>query len=271
MTSDYIPEARGRLDAARDYINEFKRIFDAYFSSQPYAIVTEEELKGDIKIIRYRFIVQREIPSGLRVPVRACIAELRDILDNLVWGLSQAFEASPSCDIDFPIYLTEVAAPRKGQAFDAWVGKYKTILNKCPAGTEAFIRSLQPFNPYKGDQVGASHPIYILNKLAVQNKHKVALAITGVHMNDVVSLRPGWTFDGTVKHPPDVFEHNAIILEIPVPASKPPGDLEFKIATQIAFDKRGAAGGAEVYHFLIDMHDFIRDEVIAKFEPFFPK
>jgi hypothetical protein len=60
-------------------------------------------------------------------------------------------------------------------------------------------------------------------------------------------------------------------MTVTMPASQPSENVEFKIASHITFDKNSPASGAPVYEFLINMHDFIRDEVIAKFEPFFPK
>jgi hypothetical protein len=264
---DHIQEARGRLNAANDYISDFKMKVDMFTNSKPYNIIPEVELNGETKIFRYRFMVSREISAGLRTPVRACIAELREILDNLVWGLSQHVGEPDSCKIAFPTFLTEHPDKPNEDCFDKWFRKYRKVLSKFPTDAQALIRQLQPFNPDKRWQRGKNHPIYVLNKLAVQTKHKMPLCVVRVAGNVNVSLK-NWTL-GTVKHPPDVFEHNSIILEIPIPANKPAGDLEFKVATQIIFDKEGPAHGQPVYDFLVNMHGFVKDEVIAKFEPFF--
>jgi hypothetical protein len=96
MLADYIPQARGRLDAAWDYIQDFKTKSDQFFDSNPYTVITEQEFKGETKILRYRFKVLRQPPQRLREPVTAGLSELRATLNNLVWGLSQILGASCS-------------------------------------------------------------------------------------------------------------------------------------------------------------------------------
>jgi len=93
--TDYMPQVRDRLDAAWGYIEDFKLRCGRFFDTQPYRIVAEQEPKGANKVLRYRFVVLREVPAGLRRPVTGCVAELRPILDNIIYGLSQIVGERP--------------------------------------------------------------------------------------------------------------------------------------------------------------------------------
>jgi len=270
--TDYIPEIRNRLATAKEFIDDFKLKSDIFFNSKPYTIVTEEEVHGDSKIVRNRFIVRREIPDGLRVPVRMSLTELRDILDNLVWGLAQVVGEPYSCEIAFPVYQMEFP-PRSNpgaRSFEGWIKRNQRILSKFPAGAQPLITQLQPFNAYKENQVGSHHPIFILNKLVNDKKHKIALQITGVHSYGVHAGHLKLTGPAHIG-PGQPLQHNSVITEVTVPVSDLSPNFEIKVATYIAFDKNGPLLGAPVYEFLIYMHSFIRDEIVTKFETFFPK
>jgi hypothetical protein len=214
-------------------------------------------------------VARREIPAGLRAPITGCLGELRAILDNLVWGLSQVVGEPASCGIDFPVFLTEVSPVPKLKTFETWARDNRAILSKFPTGAEALVRQLQPFNAYKESQAGTSHPIYILNKLINQDKHKMPLHIAGVHQ------KAGLFVDYLASKGPLSFptgqalENNPIIIELTMPSSDSIQGFKPQAFIYIAFDKDSFATGAPVYEFLVNMHDFIRDEVVAKFEPFF--
>jgi len=155
------------------------------------------------------------------------------------------------------------------RAFDTWVRDYQGILSKFPAEAVDLIRQLQPFNPDKRGNIGASNIIYILNKLANQDKHKMPLHVAGVHDCDtfIGHLTTTGPFRIEAGQP---LEHNSVLMEVTVSASDPASDFQLKVATHIAFDKDGPALGAPVYEFLVYIHSFVRDEIVANFEPFFP-
>ena len=272
LTTDYITEARKRLTAAKECIDDFKLKSEIFFNSNPYAIVTEEEVHGDSKIIRNRFIVRNEIPDALRVPVRTALTELRDILDNLVWGLSQVVGEPYSCEIAFPVYQNEFPPSSNpgARSFEGWMKSNKRILSKFPAGAQSLIRQLQPFNVYKESQVGTRHPIFILNKLVNDKKHKIALQITEAHSYGIHT--GNLKISGPARIGPErPLRHNSVITEVTVPVSGLAPNFGISVATNIAFDENGPVFGAPVHNFLIYIHTFIGDEVVTKFEPFFSK
>jgi hypothetical protein len=178
-----MPEIRSRLDAAREHIEDFHIKADRFFQGHPNTIIREEQINGETKVVCYRFVVLQNIPPNLGTPIRACVAELRPILDNLVWGLSQIVGERPSCGIKFPVYSTEFPVTPKAKAFNTWVSDHNSILSKFPAGAVDLIRQLQPFNTYNRGQWFSSHPIYSLNKIANQDKHKMPLKVSGVNNN----------------------------------------------------------------------------------------
>ncbi len=54
-----------------------------------------------------------------------------------------------------------------------------------------------------------------------------------------------------------------------MPSNQPIDNFQISAMTYIAFDKNSAVPDAPVLDFLINMHDFIRDEVIDKFKQYF--
>jgi hypothetical protein len=97
------------------------------------------------------------------------------------------------------------------------------------------------------------------------------LQITGVHKDGDISLGcPLTIIGGTTLQFGKTLEHNSVILEMIVPASQSTQNFKVNAVTYVAFDQNSPAIGVPVYEFLVNIHNFIRDEVITKFEPFFP-
>jgi hypothetical protein len=132
MSIDYISDALVRLEVARNQIDVFTEKCKKFFETNPSEIICEIEQQGSIKIVRYRFVVKKSVPSTLNIPVTICIAQLRPILDHMVYGLSQISGASPSCGIDFPVYRKESSIDTKDKTFETWIQKYQSTLSKFP-------------------------------------------------------------------------------------------------------------------------------------------
>jgi hypothetical protein len=160
-TFNYVSAIKHRLDAAQDRIDEFKAKSSRLFLCRPHAILCEEKQNGEIKLLRYRFMVHREIPAGLRIPNVGSLLQHRAIVDNLVWALSKKIGERPSYGIKFPVCLTEYPSTPNVRAFETSIRDNKTILTRFPIGPIDLIRQLPPFNPYNGDKVGVTHPVYI--------------------------------------------------------------------------------------------------------------
>ena len=142
------------------------------------------------------------------------------------------------------------------------------------------IRQLQPFNPDKQGKFGTNHILYVLNKLANQDKHKIPIHVSGINQNlgalvrgpiKVTAHSLAEARDNPLMITTGPLKPNSVIVQLTVPTNQPANDIEPQIAAYIAFDQEEPAAGAPVYEFLVNIHDFIRDEVIANFEPFFPK
>jgi hypothetical protein len=113
-----------------------------------------------------------------------------------------------------------------------------------------------------------------LNKLANQDKHKRSLTVAGVNQQGPARLsradgRPITLSGGTTIKTNQRLENNSIIMELPMPSNQPIDNFQISAMTYIAFDKNSAVPDAPVLDFLINMHDFIRDEVIDKFKQYF--
>jgi hypothetical protein len=172
----------------------------------------------------------------------------------------------PVCDTEHAV------SPKDRRCYDYWIGHNQRILSRFPTGARDLIRSLQPFNPYKRGETGTAHPIYILNKLANQDKHRQPLQVTGFYQGGFLTLKENSRMTIIMNPRPyitTILDHDCIFAEMTVPTSQPADAQEAKPLTCITFDKNGPGAHIRVYEFLIEMHNFIRDEIVTKFEPFF--
>lgn len=269
VRSDCIAEARESLDDAWKYIEDFRERRQRFFDGKPVEIVTDVVREGTLRVVRHRFVVNREVPAGVRRPVTACIGELRAILDRLVYGLSQVVGAPPSCGIGFPTCISE-APETDARTFDGWRKRYGSVVAKFPVGAVDLVHSLQPFNPDKRGLSGPGHILRVLNDLGVEHRHKAAVHVAGIY--DASALLVHLKAEGILRlRGGQALEHNSVILEYGVPEGPVTQDYGIQLGTYVAFDKNGPAPSARVEEFLVYTHNFIRDEVVPKFEPFFAK
>jgi hypothetical protein len=260
---DYLEQPRVRLQRAREHIQEFCGEADAYLHTNPFGwtAVTFEE--NGTKFVSLRFKVHKNPPIRLGVIAGDCIHNLRAILDNIVWSLGKVFpptdaKAKPD-KLAFPvcktleIYKQTLCNPN-----------YSAI-NSFPAAAQKLIADLQPYN---AGSVPA-HYLGILHELWNTDKHRSpdlmggtnhGVALHGFNLQQPGSLSAGLAvLDGME------FARGAI----------PPGGIEpdarVDLSTDVAFHIRGPAKGQIARHFLSSLYVFVRDEVIAKLEPSFPK
>ena len=263
---DYLEVPRLRLERAAEHIREFIAGADAYLKTDPFGSTEEYFEEDGIKLVRLLFKVHREPPKRLGVIVGDCIHNLRAILDNIIWSLGKAFpppdpKAKPDM-LAFPVCTTEANFKRALKS-----PKYSSI-STFPVAAQDLIRSLQPIWNGNSLPVPAFY-LGLLNELWNMDKHKSpdlmggtnhAVALHGYNLQQPASMTAGMAvLDGRE------FARGAV-----PPAGIATG-ARVDLSIDVAFHIAGPAKGQIARHLLGTFYCFVRDDVIAKFEPVFPK
>ncbi len=262
---DYLEVPRLRLQRAAEHIREFSAEADAYLKTNPFGSTAEYFEENGVKFVRLLFKVHRDPPKRLGVIAGDCIHNLRAILDNIVWSLGKAFppadpKARPEM-LAFPVCRTTNAFKKALQH-----PNFRSI-NSFPAAAQELIAKFQPID-------AASMPLsafylWILNDLWNADKHRSpdlmggtnhALALHGYNLQQPASLAAGMA----------VFDGAEFALGAIPPTGIPP-DARVDLSIDVAFHVKGPAKGQIARHLLAAFYHFVRDEVIAKFEPVFPR
>lgn len=250
-----------RLQRAMEHIKLFDREVDVFLKTKPFGSTTEFYTEGGKKCIALRFKVIHEPPKQLGILAGECIHQLRAILDNLIWSLGELY---PPVDprIAFPVSLNPM--------------EYQKAINNVPLnGIKNFPFAAQDLierlQPYQGGYAGAPeiHPLNILNRLWNDDKHRAPHLMGG--MSGGVALK-GFTLQQPATLSAGLAIRNGVQFAsgvIPEGGINPDAKIEF--SSDVAFNIGAPAWGDLAVPGLMRLHNFIRDEVIAKFEPIFPK
>lgn len=250
--------ARLRLDRAMEHINEFDAETRDFFTRDSFGIEVNPYTEGGQDRVSYQFRMSQEIPQHLGIIAGECIHNLRVILDSIIWELAGKHCSPRHERIAFPVckcpsqYRKTLATPT-----------FKDI-NDFPPAAKTLIESLQPYNrgyadaPYK-------HPLSIIHNLWNDDKHRtpaLTLAFVGsVDMNGCLGI-PGSVSAG----PSMAVKDGAIFAWGAKPEDRLKSDRMPKISVEIALDVRQPGSPAHCCY-LPPLYNFVRDEVVAKFEP----
>jgi hypothetical protein len=247
-----------RLDGAKGHIETVERERELFIERKPYRFVRQEK-PYEFKHL-FRAFIYEQPPASLRRAVSGVLQDLRNSLDNLAYQLAvleTGQDPPPDEDgVAFPIFLKRKEFRKRS------VRPLKNIgTTPCKE-----IVDLQPFNGAK-----ALDPLWILHRLAQDDKHKKPVVVgsavsnSGIHIKRMSGML-GFQ-DKTYFGP---FEDNGIVAEVfarPGPGAEL--DMEFHLATDIAFPKKGPAKGRPILEVLPDLVTCVETEVIPKFEQFF--
>jgi hypothetical protein len=174
------------------------------------------------------------------------IHSFRSILDNLVWQEGQRFGERPESQLGFPICFTPKAFEDRSPD-----------LQRLPDDVLTWIEDLQPYT--RGDKAD-THPLYVMNRLAVEDKHRA------IPIMAAILKRSTWQTGDTAAKvwlTSGGFDDGSIIAR-----AKRTGGSELHIETYFVFDivlKGFGPPFIPIWDFLINLHKFVGDEVIAPF------
>jgi hypothetical protein len=140
-------------------------------------------------------------------------------------------------------------------------------LKRLPIDAQALVDNLQP---YKRGNDPKGHELYILNRLWNDDKHETPVIVAGVQISTGLGAR-GKVHIKSGKVSSGATDDGAEIMVLSFTDMQSVYNLKPIFKVDVAFDKIGPARGAIARKLLLDIHKFVRDEVVDKFAPFFPK
>lgn len=256
---DYVEIPRLRLQRAGEHLDEFHQQTLAFLKMNPFGWEPHFYTKAGQGRVSLRYRVHHELPKRLGILAGECVHHLRAILDNLIWSLGELYPPVDS-KIAFPIYLDPE------QFLDAINKSPLKGIKNFPSDAQSIIEQLQPYQRGK-DAAPDLHPLYVLNRLWNEDKHRapdlMAALNNRVELKGFSLLQPASLKAGLLMQDGAEFADGAI----PEGGFKPDENVELEV--DIAFHIRGPAKGAIAVPYLLSLHNFIRDEFLAKFEPVF--
>jgi hypothetical protein len=213
-------------------------------ADKPYTVKAEDDVE------RGEYVIS----LGLKPPLFSLalmagdfVACLRGSLDHLVTALTLCIGGRYNDRASFPIIGVNTGANRKS---------FNNATSGVPGQAVAIIRELQPY--HAGDGYKASK-LWILHRLWNIDKHRR------------IPLQPAMIKFET-GHPaqfPPLPERakNSGVVRFPL-AAKPYIELKPRVEISITFGDI-SEGISVTYEDLLDIHNFVRDDVMPRFESFF--
>jgi hypothetical protein len=177
-----LDDARAKIGRADYHLNHIETQVRAFFRTEPRPIAFETRHEGGDNLLCFRVV--RSLPlRDWGVEIGDCIHNARATLDYLAWQLAIAHTPNLAFDdrtTGFPIFDD----PGK-------VSDVERRIKYMSRRAQTIIKRLQPYN--RGDP--SHHPLWVLNKLDIADKHKV-LALTAYFLKDAYAR---------LFYPPDIL------------------------------------------------------------------
>lgn len=255
---------RLRMERASEHATNLGTAIGEFMKTNPYEIVHEfdpnpvaDEFPPGTAVLgshRYRIKIQREVPDRISILAGDALKDLRSALDYVAWQLALAQSDTPPQSTAFPIF---------GDGTRYRTDQLRFIGGIDPA-THAVFDSVQPY--HAGDKA-FEQPLWVLHRLANDDKHKVPHVVGSLPVAVGVDRPPGVDlFIGSTIGP---FEDGDVIATVGIIGGIDPEIEPNVYATLgIAFGKDTPAQGRPLTS-EVDRIGIEVDKVIRLFEPFF--
>ncbi len=246
ITSEAIKVARERVNRAWEHIENFNLEVNNFLAINPYDTISDIHMEGQEYVVSFRFRVKQPVPIRARLIASDVIHNLDSILDNISYPLTKH---------SFPLF----------NCADSFEKEVEPWLAKKPIEVSKLIRGLQPYNTGNPDE----HQLRILRRLSSGDKHKIPILL-GCISPSLSYSRWGGMKDIRLKRMSRA-QYLKDSTEIAAWASsnlKVIQDLHTHYRFDVTFGKVRVNIARDL---LVELHNFIRDEVITKFEPFMTK
>lgn len=247
MAAPSVDNANLKIARAEEHLEAVEQEIRIFHESDPCTMVPKKHSQTG----HFGFqITVPAVPRGAGIIAGDFATCLRASLDHLVWQLALLRTPSPNRHTCFPIY----GAIQKGTR-----ANFRKSVKDIPTQAASIIESMQPYN--RGDSF-RDDPLWKVNKLCNIDKHREI---------------PTW---GTTAHVKMLLPKGAqvrtiddgnVVIAIPEGGGvEPYTGMEPQLSTLDVFFGNTSVGIQLTVRDLRSIHEFIRDEVIPRFEGFFP-
>ena len=260
-----------KLDRPDEHLESIESTIQGFLKSEPYKVVGQfyPGSAGNLSYIASGKV--RELPPRkLEVLIGEFCHNLRSSLDNLADILATSPSGSAPDGTEFPIFKDRdhfFRTSNKGIP-DRGSGLYK--IRGMARGPQTVIKWLQPYRRINAPE---RHPLWILHRLNIGDKHRRP-HLTGAVLEESsfsiksmqdINLHVGqW---GAVAGP---FKNGTTVgtFSARVTGPNPIMDVDTNFTFGVAFDPKGVTSGALVVPQLTELRDYVRVKVFPKLEPF---
>ena len=232
---------------AQRHLEALQGEIGVFLGSEPVTCTEQDDIEKRVHIFRFEL---RPMPVEIPLLVGEILYNLRSGPDHLVWQLSLLSRRTPSRDTAFPVH-----SDRSRRSED----RFRRATWDIPCEAVEIIKSLQPYT--RGENF-KSHPLWQLNKLSNVDKH-ISIPINSTELK----------FDSG---PPDIKARFSYVniyqgVEVSVPLEVK-DKIYFKPrAPELIFGSPidDPSPPFEITRGIAEIHEFVRDEVIPRFDRFF--
>ena len=248
FTNGYITGSRLRVKRAHKHLNELERKAQSFLARHPESFTRQLDPKH-LDYFLYEIAPNRPPPVTLGPVFGDVVHNLRSVLDHVAWNLAlrnlSGTGEQPYEFTSFPIMLNFTA------------GSIKNFWDSLSDVLPAAIPDILDLQPAQGSNP-ADEPLAVLNRMWNADKHRFNIKIPSRQY--IPELRtPGGQVgrlqDGTRR------------IRIPRSMSE---EFEDRLRSEILFEIPGTGDRLGLVALRV-LHDFVRDEVVARFSRFLPE
>ncbi|PKB58314.1 MAG: hypothetical protein BZY83_07830 [SAR202 cluster bacterium Casp-Chloro-G2] len=251
--TNYMDTFRLRVKRARQNITNFDRVSRNFFEPSPYKVITKIKPRVNDDWLEIHIEIIKDTPRSLGFIFAECIHNLRSVVDNVIWQLGQK-HGTPD-RISFPVTV-------HCKYFTPLLTDKTNTLSLLPTKALKVIEELQPY--HRGNP--QDHPLWILNRLWNDDKHRTPVVVATISNDTVLDVQAGGIGQW---FGPMSLDHDFQLMGVAIPKYVKI-DPELHFTHEVILKINGqVAGGTNARELLLKLHDFVRDEIVEKFKPFF--
>jgi hypothetical protein len=256
---------RLRMERASEHAANLRTEIAQFLATNPYAVTHEFDTQAMpnefppgppvVAIHRYRAQIKAEVPDRISILAGDVLKDLRSALDYAAWQLALAQSDSPPPTTAFPIFASEKLYRRDKARY----------IGGIDPSTHSLFDSVQPY--HAGDKA-TIQPLWILHRMANDDKHKVPHVVGSVPVQVGADRPPGTDLSvGTTIGP---FDNGDVVATVGIYKSpNPKKEPNLHITFDVAFGKDTPAESITGLYAEIDGIGREVDKTITKFAPFF--
>lgn len=251
-----------KLENARFHLGRLDEELGKFLKSDPYTLIRHEQRTPEKHALSYTLSVKHHPSHGVSLIIGDCLYNLRSALDHLTFALAPKPGASRNLtQVQFPIYDSV-------ESFDE---KSERRIGHLPDEIRAVFRRFQPDT---GGHRLHTHPLWLLNELGNEDKHRYLVLATGVDtdwgmghgtiIKDVLMRSTTGSVDGSAFKDGDEVAR----FEFTVIGPNPKVNLNLKATFAITLSQEGPARGAPLAETFERCFNHIRKSVFPAFKEF---